>query len=301
MIRPARLVFLLLVAASLLPLPGWDASAQVKRAARIYIAAGWFTMGASLEDVTYARRLCVSERFPTAVGLRGCGSEELFSHETPARRVYLSAYLLDRYEVSRAELTACSEQGACSLPEVSSQHPGLARPEHPASGIGWAAARALCRFRGGRLPSEAEWERAARGDSARRFPWGSFYNERLANHGEPNLSFDAGAGRPSGGDGYPFAADVAAFAQSASSDGLVQMAGNVWEWTADAYAPLAAQTSRVDPLQTAGSGQRVVRGGSFRTPAFALRVTHREGRDEQRGQLDVGVRCAYDVRARQPR
>lgn len=265
---------------------------------RMYIAAGWFTMGASLDDVTYARRLCVSERSATAVGLRGCGSEDLFSNETPARRVYLSAYRLDRFEVSHAELTDCVESGACELPEVSSQHPGLSRPEHPASGIRWSTARALCRHRGGRLPSEAEWERAARGDSSRRFPWGSAYNERLANHGEPNLSFDASAGRPSGGDGYPFAAAVGAFEQSASVEGLVQMAGNVWEWTADAYAPLSAQAARVRPMQEAGAGQRVVRGGSFRTPAFTLRVTHREGRDAGQGFADVGVRCAYDVQTR---
>jgi len=295
----SRSLALLFVAAASVPFAARrGAAAQLGPAPRVTIAAGWFTMGASLDDVSYARRLCVTERTATAVGLRGCGSEELFSHETPARRVYLGAYQLDRFEVSRAELAACVESGACEPPDASSQHPGLARPEYPASGIRWAAAQALCRLRGGRLPSEAEWERAARGDSNRRFPWGDAYNERLANHGEPNLSFDASAGRPSGADGYPFAADVRAFEQSQSPHGLVQMAGNVWEWTADAYAPLSALTTRVDPLQTAGAGQRVVRGGSFLTPAFTLRVTHREGRDEAQGFADVGVRCAYDVHAR---
>ena len=76
------------------------------------------------------------------------------------------------------------------------------------------------------------------------------------------------------------------------------MAGNVWEWTEDAYAPLSAQDQRVDPVLREGTGLRVVRGGSFRAPAFALRVTHREPRPEAGGFVDVGLRCAYDVPGR---
>lgn len=300
-LRPGFFATLLLLAAAL-PCGGRSSvSAESPAPDRVYLAAGWFTMGASNDDVTYARRLCVSERATTGVGLRGCGSEELFASETPSRRVYLGAFALDRHEVSRAEHEACIDSGVCEVPELDIQHPGLVGPEQPASAMRWTAARALCRQRGGRLPTEAEWERAARGDSARRFPWGSAYNPRLANHGEPNLSFDPSGGRPSSGDGYAFAADVGAFAASASPDGLVQMAGNVWEWTADAFAPLSAQGARVDPLQTVGGGQRVVRGGSFRTPAFTLRVSHREGREQERGHSDVGVRCAYDVHARHSR
>jgi sulfatase modifying factor 1 len=273
------------------------ARAEPRAAPRLFVAAGWFTMGATLEDISFARKLCVSERMPTAIGLRGCGSEELFSHETPARRVYLRAYWLDRLEVSRAELAACVQAGGCSPPEHTVEHPGLSHDSHPATGMAWAGAKALCRQRGGRLPTEAEWERAARGDSARRFPWGGAYNEALANHGGPGLSFDPSDGRPSSADGYAFAAPVGAFAQARSPHGAVQMAGNVWEWTADHYAPLSAQLTRVDPLQTLGSGPRVVRGGSFRAPAFTLRVTHREPRAENRGYTDVGVRCAYDLQA----
>jgi formylglycine-generating enzyme required for sulfatase activity len=292
--RPLCLLTFALVVACLAHGLSGRVRAELERTPRVFIAAGWFTMGASVEDLGFARKLCVSERMPTAIGLRGCASDELFSHETPARRVYLRAYWLDRYEVSRAELAACVRTGGCSPPEYVIAHPGLSLDSHPASGMAWSGASALCRQRGGRLPTEAEWERAARGDSARRFPWGSAYNEALANHGGPALSFDPSDGRPSSADGYAFAAPVRAFAQAASAHGVVQMAGNVWEWTADHYAPLAAQTTRVDPVQTLGSGPRVVRGGSFRAPAFALRVTHREPRAESHGFADVGVRCAYD-------
>jgi formylglycine-generating enzyme required for sulfatase activity len=162
-------------------------------------------------------------------------------------------------------------------------------------GISHAQAEEVCQHRGGRLPSEAEWERAARGDSARRFPWGSFHNERLANQGGPAASVEPGEGEPSPRDGYPFLAPIWAFERARSPHGLAQMAGNVWEWTSDAYAPRAQQSQTVDPRELRANGLWVVRGGSFRAPAFALRVTHREPRPEGAGFVDVGVRCAYDL------
>lgn len=275
--------------------PTMAADAQ---APRVFVRAGWFTMGATFADLTYARRLCAVERLSSAIGVRSCASEELFAHETPARRVYTGSYLIDRFEVSRAEYTRCVQDGACSAPLFATEHPGLTRADHPASGMSWSQAAALCRYRGGRLPTEAEWERAARGDSARRFPWGAFYNPALANHGEPGFSLEASEGRPSRGEGYAFAAPVRAFEQAQSPHGAVQMAGNVWEWTADAYAPLSAQATHIDPLQQGDTGLRVVRGGSFRSPAFTLRVTHREGRAEREGLPDVGVRCVYQEHSR---
>ncbi len=259
-----------------------------------YIAGGWFSMGSEGPDLDYARRLCVSERMPSALRLRGCASEELFGNETPARRVFVSAYALDRYEASRADYTECMLNGPCEPPLLAIEHPGLSAPEHPISGISWGQAKRYCEFRGGRLPTEAEWERAARGDSARRFPWGRAYNETLANHGAPALGLEPLDGQPSREDGVLHVADVRAFEHAKSVHGLVQMAGNVWEWTADGYAPLSLQATRIDPVEPRGTGARVVRGGSFRSPAFSLRVTHREPRPEAQAFVDVGVRCAYD-------
>ncbi len=269
-----------------------SALAQAREA--VFIAAGWFTMGSESADLDYARRLCVRERMPAALRLRGCAGEELFSNEAPTRRVFVSGYRIDRYEASRADYAACLQHGDCEPPLRDVQHPGLTAPWHPISGITWSQAETYCRFHGGRLPTEAEWERAARGDSGRRFPWGRFYNETLANHGVPAPALEPAEGQPSREDGVLHAAPVRAFADAASPHGLVQMAGNVWEWTADGYVPRSLQSTHIDPREPRGAGLRVIRGGSFHSPAFALRVTHREARPETAAFVDVGVRCAYD-------
>src|SRR5262245_6595503 len=95
----------------------------------VYIAAGWFTMGSDAEDVDFARRLGVSERAPAALRVRGCASDELFANETPARRVFVSAYLLDRFELSRADYEACMRAGACEPPSLEIEHPDLIAPD----------------------------------------------------------------------------------------------------------------------------------------------------------------------------
>lgn len=259
----------------------------------VWIPAGWFTMGSDWSDVDYARRLCVNERLPGALHVRGCANEELFVDEVPARRVFVSAYGIDRREVSRARYLQCVLAGACTPSHLSSRHAGVGGPNHPVAGISWAQARDACRFFGGDLPTEAQWERAARGSSRRRFPWGQFYNERLANHGRPDMEMDPRRGRPGPQDGYLYASPVDAFESGASPYGLLNMAGNVWEWTADGYAPSAEQTTLVDPTGPAPTGLRVVRGGSWRSPSFTTRVTHRSARPEGGHGVDVGVRCAY--------
>ena len=157
----------------------------------VWIASGSFTMGATLDDVEHARRLCVSERMPSALRLRGCASDELFANETPARRVFVSAFGIDRYEVTRGPSTRpASSEAPAPRRGATAPTRDSPIPRTRSSGVSWAQAAEFCRTRGGRLPTEAEWERAARGDSPRHYPWGEFYNEALANHGGPALTLD---------------------------------------------------------------------------------------------------------------
>jgi sulfatase modifying factor 1 len=239
----------------------------------------------------------VRERARVGLRLHPCASDAAFADELPARRVFLSSFGIDRREVSQAEHARCMAAGECDPPSYVTEHPGLHGPELPVIGLNHGQAEAMCRFRGGRLPTEAEWEGAVRGDSARRFPWGRHYNPGLANHGQPATLTELEAGDVAEEDGYAYLAPVWAFASARGPHGLVQAAGNAWEWTADSFAGARAQPLSVDPTVALDNGERVVRGGSFRSPALALRVTHREARAERQGYPDVGVRCAYPLRS----
>lgn len=284
----AALVVVGLLASSL---AAWAALADAARPlalespALVRIAAGSFVMGSTDADVAFALALCRQEG-----GAEGGCREDVFADEAPTRRVYLHAYRIDRLEVSHADWWRCVRAGACPPARVASADTRLGRPDHPVVGVTWREASAYCRWAGGRLPSEAEWERAARGGSARRFPWGHAFNTRLANHGSPS-------GEPDAADGYLYAAPVDGFGDGHSAHGLSNMAGNVWELVADRYdAHAYASGDAVDPRGAVEGDKRVVRGGSWRSPAYALRVTQRAAVGEDESRPDVGVRCAYDAR-----
>jgi formylglycine-generating enzyme len=251
----------------------------------VWVPGGWFVRGSDAHDLRQALVLCLFRR--DAVFPGGCAEDD-FADERPARRIWVSAFGMDRTEVSHAQWRRCMRAGACPPPRLSEADPRVSAPRHPVAGITWEEAGQYCRWRGGRLPTEAEWERAARGDTGRQFPWGNRYNDRLANHGRTGE-------RPDGVDGYRHAAPVDGFASGASPFGLLQMAGNVWEWTADLYHPDAyASGPRVDPPGPADGVGRVVRGGSWRSAPHMLRVAYRMHRLEDHAFADVGLRCAYD-------
>ena len=170
--------------------------------------------------------------------------------ETRQRNVYVPAF-----EVSRTPVT--NEQYARFAGERN------APPDHPVVLVDWEEAAAFCAWAGGRLPSEEEWEKAARGTDARAYPWGDDADESRA---------------ALGGDlKYGTTCPVDAHAAGASPYGLLQMAGNVWEWTSTEYP----------------SGERVVRGGSFASPGLAwARCTMRSHSRPQRRQSHLGFRIA---------
>lgn len=277
------------------PQPGPDRRVVTQRPDVVWIPAGWFIRGSDEADIAYAIELCQRDRLPSCPA-------DLFLEEAPQERVWVSAYGIDRTEVTNAAWRRCVAANRCPPTRINGASPGVARrvglPAHPASGITWAEAQAYCEWVGGRLPTEAEWERAGRGHDDRRFPWGNHYNPRLANHGQPGHHGALSVvlpGRPDGADGFRYAAPVGSFPSAASPFGLVDMAGNVWEWTADGYDPEAyVDSPRVDPRGPRQQGLRVVRGGSWRHPAYTLRVTNRAAMAEGDAEPDVGFRCAYD-------
>jgi formylglycine-generating enzyme required for sulfatase activity len=267
------------------PPRGAPSTARIARPPIVWLEATQFTRGSTEEDIEYAVELCV--RTTPRVHAQLLCHPETFAHETPPQRVHLDAYGIDRTEVTVEAYRRCVIAGVCTPSRIAADDERLGLPDHPVTGVDFGQASRYCEFVGGRLPTEAEWEHAARGHDGRRFPWGNFYNDRLANHSQLGLE--------SAVDGYRYAAPVTAHVDGRSAYGLLGMAGNAMEWTADLYASDAYTTSSaVNPRGARAGGQRVVRGGSWRLYAFALRATHRFQAGAGQAAPDLGFRCAYD-------
>jgi formylglycine-generating enzyme required for sulfatase activity/prolipoprotein diacylglyceryltransferase len=256
--------------------PRWASlEATQVSAARVRITGGWFVMGSDDAEIARARALCTGEP---------CNAEA-FAAEQPAHRVYVRAFEIDRTEVSNAAYQRCVNRGRCFPPREQASLPAPA--DHPVVQLTFAEARAYCRFAGGDLPTEAQWEYAARGSSARSFPWGQAWNAGLGAFA---------AGPQQAGE----LRSVSANADGKSFFGLLNMAGNVWEFVLDSYrAPYDVALPNVDPAAEPSTGQsseRVLRGGSWQSPPHTLRARYRAAIREDEARSDVGLRCAYPAR-----
>jgi formylglycine-generating enzyme required for sulfatase activity len=261
----------------------------------IAIAGGTFKMGATTELQAAAIDMCREE-----IGSRHAGScvREVVEPEGPAKRVYVSPFAIDRVEVTVAAYRACVRASACGPAPLVMADPRFVAPELPITSVTWSEAVAYCHWRGARLPTEAEWERAARGSDGRAWPWGNVPKPNAFNHGRFNSPDDIGGNpvalvRPDPTDGATFLAPVGSYPDGASREGVLDLAGNAMEWTADVYQIEPPQMSAlVNPHGPDAGQQRVLRGGSWRQPPFYARTTYREGSTPETRSAEIGFRCA---------
>ncbi len=269
-----------------------------------------------------AAAACPSGMQPIPGGEYFMGSDDDLESEKPAHHVRLSPFCIDATEVTVAAYKACSDRGACKRAGTMNEWDGISTPErsaydplcnardpkgraqHPVNCIDWEQAAQFCESAGPgvRLPTEAEWEFAARGPDGRKYPWGDEPPSaaRLNACGLECLAWGKANGVSVGAmyqadDGFPNTAPVGSFPQGSSRYGVADVSGNVWEWVADWYAPYA-RTSGQGPLDPKGppSGtDRVIRGGAWNGAEAAwVRPTYRYRDTPTKRSHGTGFRCA---------
>jgi len=147
------------------------------------------------------------------------GSNDGSSDEQPIHQVYLDTYYIDKYEVTNVLYKVCVDAGVCNQPTTTSDYNNSQYVLHPVVYVNWNMAKEYCEWRDARLPTEAEWEKAARGTDGRTYPWGEGIDDTFANYNQ-NVGDTTAVGD------YP---------EGESPYGAYDMAGNVWEWVADLY------------------------------------------------------------------
>lgn len=206
--------------------------------------------------------------------------------EYPERQVQLDAYRIDQMEVSNAAYRMCIRAKACDAAPYL-EDTVLGQPNHPVVGVTWEDAQRFCRWVNKRLPTEAEWELAARGPNLRKWPWRGAFDVEYAN-------------TVLQGDLHDQTAPVDAYPSGESPFGLLNVAGNAAEWTADFYDPTHYRTTDQtrNPEGPQSGRERVVRGGSYRESSHLARVSARRGKLPTESDNTIGFRCAADASPR---
>jgi len=214
------------------------------------------------------------------------GSKDGDPDEAPEHQVFLKAFFIDRKEVTQEEYARFAKMTKRAMPKIEvfeDDQSKLLKPEFAAMSVSWDEALAYCKWAGKRLPTEAEWEKAGRGEGKRKYPWGD--------------SFIPGYSNVDGSeDGYKYLAPPGSFEAGRSPYGIYDMTGNVAEWVADSYDEVYYKNSPYrDPTGPNNADLKVVRGGSWRETEHNARLSKRFAAKHWRTDITIGIRCASDV------
>ncbi len=270
---------------------GQLARIEAPAATRSWVAAGKFAMGTPPEDIEILWNECrrIGNLPPQRLNFDLCGEWRFGLERRSLREVMIDGFWIDRGEVTVAAYRRCVAAGACPLAPLVAGDPRYVVDAWPQVNIQRDEAAAYCAWQGGRLPTEAEWEKAARGADFRTWPWGDRRAEDDFNHGQHRVaslvdlegisSPDSvplrALGDPDPDDGYPILAPPGRFRGGDGAHGTHDQAGNAAEWVLDAWSPdgfegLPHTNPYRQPMNELVGG--MIRGGSWRDPPFLGRA-----------------------------
>jgi formylglycine-generating enzyme required for sulfatase activity len=266
----------------------------------VYVPAGEFQMGSTLEQAKYALALCKASVEGSSLAICQASS---FDDERPAHMVALDGFWIDQTEVTNGHYQRCVDAGDC-LPPVETgsytrerYYGAPAYDDYPVIWVTRPQAADYCAWAGGRLPTEAEWEYAARGPEGRLFPWGDEFDGTRLNYCDASCT--AGMTDQAVNDGYPDTAPVGSFPSGVSWCGALDMAGNVREWVADWFAYYSKER-QVNPTGPSSGHTHSPRGGCWLDTPEITRSANRGQNTIDYSRHKVGFRCAADAEIASP-
>ena len=257
---------------------------QVVAKEMVLVPAGPFEMGSTEEEVEAAYQL--AKQYSPEV------NKVWYEPEQPRHWVWVDAFYMDKHKVTLEEYQIFMrerEKPYQELPDWTSKYANI--PKHPVVGVSWEDAVGYCRWAGKQLPTEAQWEKAARGTDGRWYPWGSEPADgKRANYCDTKCEFSWKDKNQD--DGYRYLSPVGAYELGKSFYGIYDLAGNVWEWVQDWYDVEYYSKSRErNPVNDKEAQYRVVRGGSWDSDPSFLRASYRSWREPNDRLGFVGFRC----------
>ena len=240
-----------------------SAESPLTQEGMVLIPAGEFIMGSDTSEI---------EDTVKKLG----GKSKWYSDEEPKKKINLPPFYIDIHEVTNADYKKFDPNH--SFPSD--------RARHPVVNIKWDKSNEYCKSAGKRLPTEEEWEKAARGTDGRIYPWGNEFDRLMCNSYESGLGGSARVGQfaqeTSGSIAFGGTTEVDKYKEGKSPYGVHDMAGNVWEWT--------------DTWYDKEKELRVIKGGSWLSPAVSTRSAVRLGESPDMESNDYGFRCAMDYK-----
>lgn len=250
----------------------------------VYVPGGQFYMGSTDEEIIEAMEMC-REHYTYC-------NDWYYGREAPRHLVTLDSFWIDQTEVTNAQYRACVEAGICEPPvECFKGEPTYydsLKADHPVVCVDWYDAQTFCEWAGGRLPTEAEWEYAARGEEGLLYPWGNSFDGTKLNYCDSTC--EESHADDSFTDGFARTAPVGSYPEGVSWCGAYDMAGNVFEWVADWLGDYPEEV-QVNPLGPEFGIEKVSRGCSWFYHPNRARGAAREAVPPEKSFDRLGFRC----------